>query len=84
MTTARIPPATSRSGTSMTFSGLRSRWRICEPVRVLEAAADLKQQRDPLADRQRTLANLVLGQRLTREVRHHQVDEPLGRLAHVR
>jgi hypothetical protein len=54
-----------------------------KPVRVLEAAADLKQQRNPLGDRQRTLANLVVGQRLTREIRHHQVDASVGRLAYA-
>ncbi len=54
-----------------------------QSVRVLEPLADLNQQRDPLVDRQRAEAMLAHGQRLTREVRHHQIDAPFRRLAHA-
>ena len=52
-----------------------------ELVGVLEAVAHLDQQRDALLGRERAAAGLVLAQRLAFEVGHHQIEQPVRRLA---
>ena len=73
-------PASS-SGTSMTFSGLRSRWMIwsswacCRPRHIWTSSGM------PSSTGNGPRRDLVLAQRLALQVGHHEVDQPVRRLA---
>ena len=65
----------------MMFSGLRSRWMICSSCACWSPWHIWISSGTPSAGVNGTPPRLVLAQRLAFQERHHQVDQPLPRLA---
>ena len=85
ITTARkrgSPSSPVPSGTSMMFSGLRSRWMICSSCACWSPRHICTRSGIALGEGERPAPTLVVAERLALQVGHHEVDHAL-RLAHA-